>query len=126
MLIASYQERYEKATKVEKTAIADEVVQAVKKFNGRFLAEYYSDYAEISYAKAREKVSHSFRSLRVKTLHQQRQNSQETHCVSDESSAVSVPLSSQQAQNKGSSSEPKKEPMPERTQEQSTKKMRAD
>lgn len=63
-LISSYQERYESVRKAEKTSIADEVVQVVKQCSGRFLKEHNADFVEVSDTKAREKVSHSFRSLR--------------------------------------------------------------
>jgi hypothetical protein len=67
-LIACYQESYEKARKIEKTKIADEVVQSIKKCSGRFLKEHYADFVEITDVKAREKVAHSFRSLRNNQL----------------------------------------------------------
>jgi hypothetical protein len=83
-LIAAYQDRYETARKSEKTAIADEVVQNIKKCSGRFLKEYYADFVEISDARAREKVSHSFRSLRHSHL---RKIAKEPSYGSDESTA---------------------------------------
>ena len=46
-LIASRKEAYESAKKPVKTAIASEIVQTVKDWGGRFLAEYYSDYVEV-------------------------------------------------------------------------------
>jgi PBP1b-binding outer membrane lipoprotein LpoB len=67
-LIACYQDTYETARKIEKTKIADEVVQSIKKCSGRFLKEHYADFVEISDVKAREKVAHSFRSLRNNQL----------------------------------------------------------
>jgi hypothetical protein len=63
-LIDAYQDRYEKARKLEKTKIANEVIQSVKRHSGRFLKEHYADFEEISDVKAHEKVAHSFRSLR--------------------------------------------------------------
>ena len=66
--ISSYQERYENASKNEKTSIADEVVQAVKESSGRFLKEQDSYFVEVSDAMARDKVSISFGSLRKQTF----------------------------------------------------------
>jgi hypothetical protein len=86
-LIAAYQDRYETARKSEKTAIADEVVQSIKKCSGRFLKEYYADFIEISDAKAREKVSHSFRSLRQNHL---RKSAKEPSYGSDESTVYQI------------------------------------
>jgi len=83
-VIQSYEERYERARKSEKTQIAAEVVQSIKKGNGRFLKEHYGDFIEIPDSRAREKVSHSFRSLRQ---NQMRKNQREElgSIVSDDS-----------------------------------------
>eukprot|EP00934_Nitzschia_sp_Nitz4_P001404 Nitzschia sp. Nitz4//scaffold125_size66327//21610//23311//NITZ4_006128-RA/size66327-augustus-gene-0.7-mRNA-1//-1//CDS//3329534604//1404//frame0 len=84
-LIASYQHKYESASKADKTSIADEVIQAVYRLKGRFLVEHFADYKEVPYARVREKVSHSFRSLRTKA---QQAVMRETVDASDESSAA--------------------------------------
>lgn len=86
-LIAAYQDLYETAQKSEKTAIADKVVQSIKKCSGRFLKEYYADFVEISDAKAPEKVSHSFRSLRHNHL---RKIAKEPSYGSDKSTASQI------------------------------------
>ena len=53
-LIASHQDAYDKALKVEKTTIANQVLQTVKGWNGRFLTEYYADYVQVNDTKVRK------------------------------------------------------------------------
>jgi uncharacterized protein YigA (DUF484 family) len=87
-LIESYQERYENARKAEKTSIADEVVQMVKQCQGRFLKENHADFVEVTDTKAREKVSHSFRSLRSNASSKKKQGILSRGTVSSVSSTI--------------------------------------
>ena len=84
--ITKYQNRFERSDKIEKSAIVYEVVDAWKKSGGRFLQEYYSDYVEVPDAKARQKVAHSFRTLR--NSQRRRESSQATGCSTLSNPAV--------------------------------------
>ena len=66
-LIASQLQDYEAANRAGKTAIANAMVEIVKGYSGRFLVEHYADFIEVSDFRAREKVAHSFRTLRSKS-----------------------------------------------------------
>jgi len=59
-------EAYEGAKLLEKTLIAERVVQQVKSLSGRFLKQAGSGWAEVKDESAREKISHAFRDRRRK------------------------------------------------------------
>ena len=55
---------YESASKLGKTALAQKIVELVKESKGRFMKDDGAGWVEVDDNLAREKVSHSFRSLR--------------------------------------------------------------
>ena len=57
-------ERYEKATKFEKTQIAERIVHLVHQSYARFLKKEEGEWIEASREEAREKIAHCFRRLR--------------------------------------------------------------
>jgi hypothetical protein len=65
-LIDYYMEKYEISSKLEKTCIAEIVVQMVKETSGRFLKRGVNagDWVEVDHATARNKVAHAFRNRR--------------------------------------------------------------
>jgi len=63
-LVLSYQDDYENASKHEKTALAEKIVQEVHEKGGHFLEIYYDAFIEVSDIVARKKVAHAFRSQR--------------------------------------------------------------
>lgn len=66
-LIDSYRPRYESARLLDKTVIADELVQEFKYVSGRFLKKDGDDgWVEVTDEMAREKISHVFRDRRRK------------------------------------------------------------
>lgn len=67
-LIEKRRSRYEVAEKWEKTVIAEEIVAIIKECSGRFLRPTVDGegWLEVDKEIAREKVSHTFRSLRPK------------------------------------------------------------
>eukprot|EP00980_Cylindrotheca_fusiformis_P029242 scaffold22766_cov131-Cylindrotheca_fusiformis.AAC.8 len=67
-LIEKRRSRYEVAEKWEKTVISEEIVAIIKECSGRFLRPTVSGegWLEVDKEIAREKVSHTFRSLRPK------------------------------------------------------------
>ena len=63
--ITKYQDRFEQAgRRSEKSKIVAEAVETWKKGGGRFLQEYHFGFVEVPDEKARQKVAHSFRTLR--------------------------------------------------------------
>eukprot|EP00980_Cylindrotheca_fusiformis_P017880 scaffold5672_cov97-Cylindrotheca_fusiformis.AAC.3 len=78
-LILSYQADYEVASKHQKTAIAERIVEEVHRNGGHFLTDYYADYIEVSDIVARKKVAHAFRSQRkIQNRKKGRQNKETT------------------------------------------------
>ena len=63
-LVEMHREEYEAVGRVEKTRIAEKIVQMVKESNGRFLKQDGCGWLEVSDEAARDKVSHFFRRLR--------------------------------------------------------------
>jgi hypothetical protein len=63
-LIEEHRNRYEKAKKTQKTALADGIVSLVHKRSGRFLKDDGAGWVEVNELTAREKVSSCFRSFR--------------------------------------------------------------
>ena len=66
-LIASHAQEYEDTTRAGKTVIAEAMIAIVKGYSGRFLVEHYAYFIEASDSRARQKVAHSFRTLRSKS-----------------------------------------------------------
>jgi hypothetical protein len=64
-IVENHKERYEKASKAEKTSIAKEIIQIVKDNGGRFFKKTDEGWTEASTEIARDKVSHSFRNRRI-------------------------------------------------------------
>lgn len=64
-IIESYQGRYEKASKLEKTKLSKLIVQTMKNEGGRFLKQDDMGWIEIDDEVARYKVSHTFRNHRI-------------------------------------------------------------
>jgi len=66
-LLGEKQDRYEAAERWEKTVIAEEIVSIIRERGGRFLKQGKSQqWVEVDAETAREKVSHTFRSRRLK------------------------------------------------------------
>jgi hypothetical protein len=64
-LVDVYMRKYEEAERLEKTCIAEAIVQMVQESNGRFLKrDPGSDWEEVDGAAARKKVAHAFRNRR--------------------------------------------------------------
>ena len=63
-IVEMNRERYEKATKFEKTQIAERCVHLVHQSYGRFLKKEEGEWVEASQEEAREKFAHCFRRLR--------------------------------------------------------------
>jgi hypothetical protein len=70
LLVDTFVEEYDKKSKLEKTAMAAEIVQKVKEYNGRFLTKDSGIWIEVSDDLARDKVSHMFRHQRRKANYQ--------------------------------------------------------
>jgi hypothetical protein len=67
LLVEMHMEQYEKASKYEKTMIAERIMSMVEESLGRFLKyEVKKGWIEVSREEAREKVSHFFRFQRSK------------------------------------------------------------
>ena len=63
-LIQSLQERYNSASKFDKTVLAQMIVRSIQDKGGRFLKKQEDRWVEVSDDQAREKVAHSFRNNR--------------------------------------------------------------
>ena len=64
-LVDVYMHKYEEAERLEKTCIAEAIVQMIQESNGRFLKkEPGSDWEEVDGPAARKKVAHAFRNRR--------------------------------------------------------------
>ena len=63
-VIQEYHERYDSASRNEKTVIATEIVEKVKGYGGRFLKAHSMGWTVVEDKIAREKVSNAFRSRR--------------------------------------------------------------
>ena len=64
VMVDIHWERYEIASRRDKTAVADEVVAAVHASGGRFLQLVRNVWVEVSHEHSREKISHFFRQKR--------------------------------------------------------------
>jgi hypothetical protein len=65
-VVENHRERYEKASKAEKTLVAKELVHIVNGYGGRFLKQGdHQGWIEVTVDTARDKVSHSFRNRRI-------------------------------------------------------------
>jgi hypothetical protein len=87
-LVLQYQERYDEASKQEKTKFAVEIVAMTKKRKGRFLRDDGAGWLEVDDCAAREKVSSCFRSFRKVGKGNEEQANKETrksskreHCI---------------------------------------------
>jgi hypothetical protein len=68
-LVDYYTDKYEISGKMEKTCIAEIVIQMVKENSGRFLKrDNAGDWVEVDHATARNKVAHAFRNRRIGLL----------------------------------------------------------
>lgn len=65
LIVESFQDRYETASKLEKTNISKEIVEEIKRSGGRFLKQDKCGWVEIDDDDARYKVSHTFRNHRI-------------------------------------------------------------
>jgi hypothetical protein len=63
-IVEMNRERYEKASKFEKTQIAERIVHLIHQSYGRFLQKEKGEWVEVTTETAREKISHCFRRLR--------------------------------------------------------------
>eukprot|EP00934_Nitzschia_sp_Nitz4_P003017 Nitzschia sp. Nitz4//scaffold9_size221794//175589//177369//NITZ4_001373-RA/size221794-snap-gene-0.190-mRNA-1//-1//CDS//3329561082//3007//frame0 len=63
-MIEEHQHQYEKASKVEKTVLAADLVSMVRSTQGRFLKEDGSMWVEVDDVTARKKVANCFRTMR--------------------------------------------------------------
>ena len=64
-LVDVYMHKYEEAERLEKTCIAEAIVQMIQEDNGRFLKkEPGSDWEQVDGPAARKKVAHAFRNRR--------------------------------------------------------------
>jgi hypothetical protein len=64
LVVEMNRSRYEKATKFEKTQVAERIVHLIHLSYGRFLKKEKFGWVEVSDDAAREKISHFFRRLR--------------------------------------------------------------
>lgn len=67
-LVGASLERYEEGDRLVKTRLAEEIVRRVKDSSGRFLKEKDGKWLEVDNNTAREKVAHTFRTLRKSIL----------------------------------------------------------
>ncbi|KAG7355082.1 hypothetical protein IV203_004438 [Nitzschia inconspicua] len=64
-VVEGYHERYEQASKLEKTQIAKTIVDKIHEQGGRFLKQDDAGWVEIDDEAARTKISHTFRNHRI-------------------------------------------------------------
>jgi hypothetical protein len=67
VLIEMNMSRYEQATKVQKSLIADEIIAIVHESKGRFLKQHKDKWVEVSQSVAKDKVAHFFRNRRLRS-----------------------------------------------------------
>jgi hypothetical protein len=67
-LVDVYMRKYEEAERLEKTCIAEVIVQMVKETNGRFLKQEAGGWDEVDGPAARKKVAHAFRNRNRRKL----------------------------------------------------------
>jgi hypothetical protein len=65
-LVESKLNRYETASKREKTSVANQILRSIKEKSGRFLKFENNRWLEVEDSAARDKISHMFRSRRRK------------------------------------------------------------
>jgi hypothetical protein len=70
-LIESKRPEYERAKVLEKTLIAERIVQSIRDLSGRFLRQTGNYWEEVDFDTARDKVAHAFRDNRRKQKQQQ-------------------------------------------------------
>ena len=63
-LVVKHKEQYDNSSTVDKTSISLMIVNLVKDSSGRFLKDNGDGWIEVDDKRARDKVSHSFRTLR--------------------------------------------------------------
>jgi len=63
-LVVKHKQQYDSASTVDKTAISFMIINLVKDASGRFLKDNGDGWVEVDDKRARDKVSHSFRTLR--------------------------------------------------------------
>jgi len=63
-LVLKHKEQYDNASTVHKTSISLMIVNLVKDSSGRFLKDNGDGWVEVEDKRSRDKVSHSFRTLR--------------------------------------------------------------
>lgn len=63
-LVVKHKNQYDNASTVDKTSISFMIINLVKDASGRFLKENDDGWVEVDDKRARDKVSHSFRTLR--------------------------------------------------------------
>jgi hypothetical protein len=76
-LVESKRDEYEKASIMEKTIIADRIVNSVHNVAGRFLKHNGDLWEEVEFEIARDKVAHAFRDRRRKHKRLQQNNSEQ-------------------------------------------------
>jgi hypothetical protein len=64
-VVEGYHDRYERASKLEKTQIAKTIVDKIHEQGGRFLKQEDAGWVEIDDEAARTKISHTFRNHRI-------------------------------------------------------------
>jgi hypothetical protein len=64
-VVEGYHERYEQASKLDKTQIAKTIVDKIREHGGRFLKQEDAGWVEIDDEAARTKISHTFRNHRI-------------------------------------------------------------
>lgn len=66
-LVEMMRDRYEQASRQEKTIVADQIIAAIRESQGRFLKCEKGLWVEVEHSIGREKISHWFRHMRSKT-----------------------------------------------------------
>ena len=73
-LLEENKEAYETAAKLEKSQVAERVLENMKRMGSRFLSPAGDGYVQCDDVVAREKISHGFRNLRLQMSSKSSQN----------------------------------------------------